>query len=266
MMDSKRLAVIGGGNMGGAIARGVVKAGLFTAKDVVVTRRTAAGLIEWAKDGYVATTDNRAAVAGAAVVVFAVKPYQMEDVVAGVSDLLEPDALCVSVATGVSVKQLDNWFGSQQPVVRAMPNTAADVQQSVTALVGGQACTPSHLNYAERLFGALGLTFVIDEALMPAITALASCGIAHALRYLRAAMEAGIEMGLTAEQAAQVTAQTMKGAAQLVLTNHSHPEVEIDKVCTPKGVTIAGVNALEQHGFTGAVEQGILASYNKIVK
>lgn len=266
MMDNKRLAVIGGGNMGGAIARGIVKAGLAAEKDIVITRRTAAGLIEWAKAGYSATTDNRAAVAGAAVVFFAVKPYQMEDVVAGVSDVLEPGVLCISVATGVGIKQLDNWFGGSVAVVRAMPNTAAEVQQSVTALVGGQACTASHLNYAERLFSALGRTFVLDESKMPAITALASCGIAHALRYIRAAMESGIEMGLTADMSAEVVAQTVKGAAELILVNHSHPEVEVDKVCTPAGVTIAGINAMEHAGFTGAVMTGMMGSYNKIVK
>ena len=147
-----------------------------------------------------------------------------------------------------------------------MPNTAAEVRESLTAIVPSPAVSDEQLHVVQQIFSTLGLALVVEEAQMPALTALASCGIAHALRYIRAAQESAIEMGINSRLAAQIVAQTVKGAAQLILTNNSHPEVEIDKVCTPKGVTIAGINAMEHAGFTSAVMKGMMGSYNKIVK
>lgn len=266
MSELNKIAIIGGGNMGGAIARGIVKAGLAPAQSIVVTRRNPEALKAWQADGFVATSDNSAAVSGADVVVFAVKPYQIAEVVAGVRSSLRQGVIAISIATGVSIAQLTDMLGEGVAAVRVMPNTAAEVGESLTAIVAGPSVAPAQVAVVERIFSALGLALVVDEAQMPALTALASCGIAHALRYIRACQESAIEMGLKADVAAQVIAQTVKGAAQLILTNHSHPEVEIDKVCTPKGVTIAGINAMEHAGFTHAVMEGMMGSYNKIVK
>ncbi len=266
MSELGKIAVIGGGNMGGAIAKGIVKSGMTSAKSITVTRRNAAALKAWAEAGYETTTDNNEAVRGASIIIFAVKPYQIADVIKGVRADISADALCISIATGISVAQLTEMLGAKQPAVRVMPNTAAEVGESVTAVVAGPSVSAAEIQVVEDIFNALGKTFVVDEALMPALTALASCGIAHALRYIRAAQESGIEMGLTAKMAAEVVAQTVKGAAQLILTNQSHPEAEIDKVCTPKGVTITGINEMEHAGFTSAVMKGMMGSYNKIVK
>ena len=266
MGEQQKIAIIGGGNMGGAIARGIVKAGLAQASQVVVTRRNEKALEHWRSDGFVAMSDNSEAVSGADVVIFAVKPYQIADVVAAVRPSLKAGVIAASIATGVSVAQLTDMLGADVAAVRVMPNTAAEVGESLTAIVAGPSVSPEQVQAVVKIFSALGLALVVDEAQMPALTALASCGIAHALRYIRACQESAIEMGLKADVAAEVIAQTVKGAAQLILTNRSHPEVEIDKVCTPKGVTIAGINAMEHAGFTHAVMEGMMGSYNKIVK
>ena len=261
-----KIAIIGGGNMGGAIARGIVKSGLASAGQLVVTRRNAEALKTLKAEGFGTTTDNSEAVRGADVIIFAVKPYQIAEVIAGVKSSIPAKALCISIATGVSVAQLSEYLGFSAAVVRVMPNTAAEVGESVTAIVAGNSTSAEQIETACTIFKALGATFVVDESQMPALTALASCGIAHALRFIRAAMESGIEMGLTSKMSAEIVAQTVKGAAQLILTNGSHPEVEIDKVCTPKGVTITGINEMEHAGFTSAVMKGLMGSYNKIVK
>lgn len=262
----KKIAIIGGGNMGGAIAKGIVKAGLVKASEITVTRRHAASLEEWSSLGYNTSTDNKKAVEGADIVIAAVKPYQTEGVLKEISGATEKGVCLISVATGVSVAQLEEWFGAGRPVIRVMPNTAAEVGESLTAIVGGSSATAENIKEAQDLFSAIGKAYVVTESQMPAITALASCGIAHALRYIRAAMESGIEMGLTSKMSAEIVSQTVKGAAELILKNGSHPEVEIDKVCTPAGVTITGINEMEHAGFTSAVMKGMMGSYNKIVK
>ncbi len=265
MLKDKKIAIVGGGNMGSAIAKGIVAAGMTEAGNITLTRRSEERLKPLQALGFATTTDNVAAVSGAQIIVLAVKPWMVLDVVAKIRQSVSADALVISVATGISLAQLSDAFGSQQAIVRAMPNTAAEVRQSVTALCVHNTSDVQQ-RVAEEIFTQMGLALVCDEALMPAITALASCGIAHSLRFIRAAMEAGIEMGLTSKQSAQIAAQTVKGAAELILVNGSHPEVEIDKVCTPKGVTITGINEMEHAGFTSAVIKGIMGSYNKIVK
>lgn len=260
-----KITIIGGGNMGSAIANGIIAANYEKPQNITITRHNLEPLKPLADKGCCLTSNNNEAVRGANVVVFAVKPWLILDVIASVRADVPADALVISVATGISLEQLSSAFGGKQAIVRAMPNTAAAVGESVTALC---LCNTSaeQQKTAEDIFSQMGLSITINESLMPAITALASCGIAHALRFIRAMMEAGIEMGLTSKQSAEIAAQTVKGAAQLILTNGSHPEVEVDKVCTPKGVTITGINEMEHAGFTSAVIKGIMGSYNKIVK
>ncbi|MBQ2321636.1 MAG: pyrroline-5-carboxylate reductase [Bacteroidales bacterium] len=265
-MGQIKMTIIGGGNMGGAIAKGVVNANVFQPADVTITRRNHEALNTWAADGFKTSTDNNAAVAEADIVIFAVKPFQIADVIASVKNTLKPGSIAVSIATGVSVAQLTQMLGPDTPAVRVMPNTAAEVRESLTAIVPSPSVTPGQLQKVQDIFQTLGLALVVPEEQMPALTALASCGIAHALRYIRAAQESAIEMGINSRLAAQIVAQTVKGAAQLILTNNSHPEAEIDKVCTPKGVTIAGINAMEHAGFTSAVMKGMMGSYEKIIK
>ncbi len=264
MISQKRITIIGGGNMGSAVAKGIVAAGLIKPENITLTRRNPQHLETLKSLGFGTSVNNIEAVKDADIVLFAVKPWLTIDAVREVTPHLQSGALVMSVATGISLSQLDEALGGKHAIVRAMPNTAAEVRQSVTALCL-KGTTDEQAAIANEIFGQIGLAVVIDEQLMPAITALASCGIAHALRFIRAMMESGIEMGLTSAQSAQIAAQTAKGAAELILKNGSHPEVEIDKVCTPKGVTITGINAMEHAGFTSAVIKGIMGSYDKIM-
>ena len=251
--------------MGSAVARGIVAAGLIEAKQITLTRRDPEHLKALAADGFKTSTNNNEAVKNADIVLFAVKPWLIMDVIKSVKDDIKKGALVMSVASGVGLQQLDEALGGKFAIVRAMPNTAAGVLESVTAICL-KGTNEEQSGMANEIFGQIGMSVVIDESLMPAITALASCGIAHALRFIRAMMESGIEMGLTSKQSAEIAAQTVKGAAELILKNGSHPEVEVDKVCTPKGVTITGINEMEHAGFTSAVIKGIMGSYNKIIK
>lgn len=251
--------------MGSAIAKGIVASGLLEAQNISITCKTDEELAPLKPFGFACTTDNCAACAGADIVLLALKPWLVLGILDKMKHALPANALLMSVASGVEIAKLEEVVGQGKAIVRIIPNTAASVRESVSALCCKNT-TPEQEEEAMTIFGKMGLALKVDEQMIPAITALASCGIAHALRFIRAAMEAGIEMGLTAQQSAEIAAQTAKGAAQLILTNHSHPEVEIDKVCTPKGVTITGINDLEHAGFSSAVIKGIMGSYNKIIK
>jgi pyrroline-5-carboxylate reductase len=153
--------------------------------------------------------------------------------------------------------------GTDIPIFRVMPNTAIALQESLTC-ISANGNTAKHKDYVVELFNKLGKTVEIGEELMAAATVLSSCGIAYALRYIRAAMQGGIEIGFGAEMAQFITAQTVKGATELVLQSGNHPEREIDKVTTPMGVTITGLNEMEHKGFSSSLIQGVLASYKKI--
>jgi pyrroline-5-carboxylate reductase len=171
----------------------------------------------------------------------------------------------VSVVTGVLIKDLEDIIKKKLPVFRAMPNTAIAIQQSMTCLSFANAAD-AHISFVKELFSVLGKVAVIDEKLMDAATVLGACGTAYAMRYIRANIQGGIEIGFDAVTANLIAAQTVKGAAELLLQKGTHPEQEIDKVTTPKGCTIAGLNEMEHQGFSSSLIKGIATSYNKIVK
>jgi pyrroline-5-carboxylate reductase len=171
----------------------------------------------------------------------------------------------ISVVTGVLLKDLASIVDGRVPIFRAMPNTAIAIQESVTCLCH-QGATTEQVNYVTELFSQLGISINIDEKLMDAATVLGACGIAYALRFIRASTQGGIEIGFDAKTANLIAAQTVKGAAELLLKLNRHPEEEIDKVTTPKGCTIAGLNEMEHQGFSSSLIKGICTSYEKIGK
>ena len=171
--------------------------------------------------------------------------------------------MLVSVVTGVSTAHIHGILNKKISTVRAMPNTAVAIQQSMTC-ISARDITSEQLNYVKELFEQLGRVVVIEEKLMEAATVLAACGTAYAMRYIRANIQGGIEIGFDAATASLIAAQTVKGAAQLLLQKNTHPEQEIDKVTTPKGCTIAGLNEMEHQGFSSSLIKGIVASYEKI--
>jgi pyrroline-5-carboxylate reductase len=198
-------------------------------------------------------------------VIVALKPYNVREVL---SDLKEEfDAgrhIAISVVTGIYLKDLTSIIDHGVPIFRAMPNTAIAIQESVTCLCH-QGASDAQVKYVTGLFDQLGITISIDEKLMDAATVLGACGIAYALRFIRAATQGGIEIGFDARTANLIAAQTVKGSAELLLKLNRHPEEEIDKVTTPKGCTIAGLNEMEHQGFSSSLIKGICASYNKII-
>ena len=261
---AKKIAIIGGGNLGAAIADGLIMSEFSRPVELTITRRNLATLSRFAERGCMVHSDNKKAVRESEVIILAVKPYNYADIIKEIKPLLNPKKhIVVSVITGVWIEQLQKAIGKPVPVIRAMPNTAIAIQQSMTCLAHSGA-TATQLNYIQQLFDQLGKTTMIDEKLMDAATVLGACGIAYALRFIRAATQGGIEIGFDAKTASLIAAQTVKGAAELLLKGNRHPEEEIDKVTTPKGCTIVGLNEMEHRGFSSSLIRGIGASYNKI--
>jgi pyrroline-5-carboxylate reductase len=263
---ARKIAIIGGGNLGASIADGLILSEFSRPVELSITRRNLATLSRFAEMGCMVHSDNKKAVRESEIIILAVKPYNYADIIKEIKPLLNPKKhLLVSVITGVWIEQIQKAIGKPVPVMRAMPNTAIAIQQSMTCLAHTGA-TASQISFVQQLFNQLGKTVMIDEKLMDAATVLGACGTAYAMRYIRANIQGGIEIGFDATTASLIAAQTIKGAAELLLEKGTHPEQEIDKVTTPKGCTIAGLNEMEHQGFSSSLIRGLVASYNKIVK
>ena len=262
---SKKIAIIGGGNLGTAIAEGLLKSKFCKASDITITKRKIITLQKLNERGVKVTTSNAEAVGNSELVILAVKPYQVTDVLNSFKKELTAKHILVSVVTGVLITEIEEIVKMKLPVFRAMPNTAIAIQESMTCLSFTNASV-AQVNFVKNLFSSLGKVAMIDEKLMEAATVLGACGTAYAMRYIRANIQGGIEIGFDAATASLIAAQTVKGAAELLLQKGTHPEQEIDKVTTPKGCTIAGLNEMEHQGFSSSLIKGIAVSYNKIAK
>jgi pyrroline-5-carboxylate reductase len=262
---NKKIAIIGGGNLGTAIAEGLVKSGFTLPEHIMVTKRNIAPIRYLEDKGILVGDDNREAVRYANLVILAVKPFQLADVINGIKNDLTDHHLLLSVVTGVSLDEILHFTGRKMGVVRAMPNTAIAIQESMTC-VCTRNINEEQKEYVNHLFRQLGRVVTIEEKLMDAATVLGACGIAYALRFIRANIQGGIEIGFDAATATLIASQTVKGAAELLIQTGRHPEQEIDKVTTPKGCTIAGLNEMEHQGFSSSLIKGIVASFDKINK
>lgn len=259
-----KIAIIGGGNLGAAIAEGLVGSGFVRPGQLVLTRRNTGALAHLEAQGITVTSDNIAAVSQARWVIFAVKPFQVAEIIHSLKTVLDPaQHIIVSVITGIWINELRDMLGDGFTLFRAMPNTAIAIRESITCVCHSNASGEAR-QYIHALFDSLGKTVFIEEKLMDAATVLGACGTAYAMRYIRANIQGGIEIGFDARTAALIAAQTVKGAAELLLTRNTHPEQEIDKVTTPKGCTIAGLNEMEHQGFSSSLIRGIITSYKKI--
>lgn len=266
-METKNLkiAIIGAGNMGGAIARGLSRGRLVDANKISVSDISEKNLTElknFARDISISRS-NAEVIQDADIVILAVKPWLIKTVADEIDRKLDyKRQIIVSIAAGVSFEQLTEYFDTDAMLFRVIPNTAIDVLQSATTISSCNA-TAAHENLIVSLFAELGRVFLVPENQLSAFTSLASCGIAYAFRYIRAAMEGGVEMGIYPNAAKEVVLQTLRGAIELLEANESHPEVEIDKVTTPGGITIKGLNEMEANGFSTAVIKGLKASHLK---
>lgn len=259
----KRIAIIGGGNLGTAIAEGLLKSKFSKSSDIIVTKRNTATLKPLEKKGITISSDNAEAVKKSEVIILAIKPFQVTEVLNGIKKELTNSKLLISVVTGVLISEMNEVTKKSLPVFRAMPNTAIAIQESMTCICSENAADDD-VKYVNELFSKLGKVVTINEKLMEAATILGACGTAYAMRYIRANIQGGIEIGFDAATASLISAQTVKGAAELLLQKGSHPEQEIDKVTTPKGCTIAGLNEMEHRGFSSSLIRGVVASYKKI--
>ena len=261
--SAKKITIIGGGNLGTAIATGLIKSEFVSPQQITVTKRNTTTLTGLAAIGVNALSDNALAVKNADVIILAVKPFQIKEILESLRHVLKANQLLISVVTGISLQEIAEVVPHVKAIYRAMPNTAIAIQESITCISSSNKNEDDTI-YVSRLFSVLGKITWIDEKLMNAATVLGACGTAFAMRYIRANIQGGIEIGFDAATASLIAAQTVKGAAELLLTTHTHPEQEIDKVTTPKGCTIAGLNEMEHQGFSSSLIKGISASYNKI--
>ncbi|OGS05549.1 MAG: pyrroline-5-carboxylate reductase [Elusimicrobia bacterium RIFCSPLOWO2_02_FULL_61_11] len=260
-----KIAIIGAGNIGAAIARGLAASGRFEPEEIILTRRRPEFLEALRAEKFSVSPDNRAAVKSADIVILAVGPQEVEAVARQLSPSLSKGQLVISIVSGVTTAQLSSWLKKKVSLVRAMTNTAISIREAMTCLCAAPGSQDA-LARAKNIFDALGKTMVISEELMLSATALTGCGIAFFLRAIRAASQGGTQIGFHSEEALVLAAQTARGAASLLLGGQGHPESEIDKVTTPRGCTIEGLNEMEHHGFSSAMITGIVTSNDKAAK
>ena len=257
-----KITIIGSGNIGSAFISGLLRDGGIAPGDICLT-----DVSQDALEPFTAKIrtmrDNAEAVKNADIVVLCVKPFLVSDVIEEIMPALADDALLVSFAAGITLSQLALVTG-KRPLFRVIPNTAMAICQSMTCIAVSDDTNTECQNTVLKLFARVGKAMIIDETLMDAATVVASCGTAFALRYLRAAMAAAVEIGFRPAVAEAMIAQTMLGAALLVSELGHHPEVAIDKVTTPKGITIKGLTEMERAGFSLAAMQGIYAAFDKL--
>ena len=256
----KKVTIIGSGNIGLSLAKGLVNKSYCLPKDITLTRRNIKNLAEQAALGYQVSSNNAEAIKDAHIIVLAILPQQLNEVLEEILPNIDAkNHLVVSVISGVSCQDIKNKIGQDVEIIRAMPNTAISIGQSMTC-IAGEKISDGNIQEVTRLFETVGAVIKINEELMTAATALCACGIAFFLRAIRAASQGGVEVGFHAEEALKMAVQTAKGAADLLLQMQSHPESEIDKVTSPKGCTIAGLNEMEHHGFSSSLIKGIKLS------
>ncbi len=262
-MTKKKIAILGCGNIGSAIANGLVKSGLYKSSQLFLTRKSDELLARFAERGFNTTSNNLEAVKQSEIIIICVTPQQLNGLLEEIESVLsEEKHIVLSVVTGAWIKQIKGKLTKKCPVIRVMPNTAIAIQQSMTCI---SANDEDHhaLETAKVIFDQLGKTVVIHEELMVPATALCASGIAFFLRAIRAASQGGIEIGFHAEDALFMAAQTAKGAASLIIENGVHPEGEVDKVTTPMGITISGLNQMEHAGFSSSMIKGLVTSAEK---
>jgi len=255
-----KVHIIGGGNLGVSIALGLVR--FSKDKQITITRRNTASILYLEELGVTVSTDNKHQIQEADVIILTIKPYQVNTVLAEILPVIS-NKVIASAVSGLSIEMLQTKIGQSNSAIRIMPNIASQFGASATCIAFNEKDKDKAENVV-ALFQDLGTAPIIDEKLMDAATVLAASGTAFALRYIRASMQAGIEIGFDWKTALAISAQTVKGAAEMILEENIHPEQLIDRVTTPQGCTIAGLNEMEMHGFSSSLIRGIKTSLKQI--
>ena len=255
-----KATILGAGNIGMALAEGLVQSGTCKKQEVTLTKRNLKSLTELQKKGFKTNQSNIEAIKDADTIFVCVLPQQLNEILQEIQPAIDAKKqLIVSVVTGAHTTVFKEILGNRIRIIRAMPNTAMKVRESMTCLSSANA-TQKDMSMVQELFNTMGQSIVIEEEMMSAATALCACGIAFFLRIIRAASQGGVEIGFHAGDALRIASQTALGAAKLLTENKSHPEQEIDKVTSPKGCTIAGLNEMEHQGLSSAMIKGIKLS------
>ncbi|MFI3267145.1 MAG: pyrroline-5-carboxylate reductase [Rikenellaceae bacterium] len=261
-----KITIIGAGNMGGAIALGLAGGSVVPAENITVTARTEATLAKISSKNEIIHTSvsNTEAVKGADIVFLAIKPWQLADVVAEIKPYIDYSNCAVaSVVAGITFKEIsemfDNGDGKCPLLYRVIPNTGVSLGKSVT-FISENGATKEQCDFLKTIFNELGITIFVTEQMLVAGTSLASCGIAFALKFLDSSIKAGVSDGFSEDEAREIVLQTMSGAIELLKTNETMPQTEIDKVTTPGGLTLKGLSAMSENGFENAVLQGVKMS------
>lgn len=266
MITNVKIAIIGCGNLGASIANGLLTIPGFDPENLILTKRSTSSLSEYQQRGAIILSDNLQAVQMADLVILGVKPYNVTPILNEILPGIDPERhSIISLATGITLSEMYQVLKPETIAFRAMPNIAADIQESVTCICS-QNANKEQVELVTSLFNSIGFTIPIDENLMEAATVLGACGIAYVLRFMRAMIQGGIQIGFDSVTASKIVNQTVKGAAELMIQKNIHPEAAIDKVTTPKGCTIVGLNEMEHQGFSSAMVRGVIASYDKIAK
>ena len=257
-----KIAIIGTGNLGKSIAKGLITNNAITS--LYLTKRNLDSITEF--DGYknvFLTTDNKEAVEKSDIILFAVQPAHFEEILQQIQPILTEKHVLISTITGFSISKIEALVGIDTFIIRAMPNTAIAVGKSMTCLCSNLQ-GKKRIGIAEAIFNRLGHSLSIPESQMQAATVVCASGIAFWMRLIRATTQAAIQLGFDAKEAQELAMYTSEGAANLLIKNGNHPEEEIDRVTTPQGCTIEGLNEMEHKGLSSSLIQGMVASFNKI--
>ena len=257
-----KIAIIGTGNLGKSIAKGLITTNAITT--LYLTKRTITTLQDFEDyKNVVLTSDNVAAVQHSDIIIFAVQPAHFETILKEISPFLTENHVLISTITGFSISKIEAIVGQEQFVIRAMPNTAIAVGKSMTCLCSNKK-GESRIKIATAIFNRLGTSIAIPENQMQAATVVCASGIAFWMRLIRATTQAAIQLGFDAKEAQKLAMYTCEGAANVLITTGNHPEQEIDKVTTPKDCTIEGLNEMEHKGLSSSLIQGMVTSFQKI--
>ncbi len=261
-MKNMKIAILGGGNLGTSLAKGLIASKQFQYSEITVTDKRETRITHLRNLGFEASDDSRKAVQLAGIIIMSVKPQQFNDLAEEIKDVITHDHIVISTVTGVTFRDIESILG-KVPMVRIMPNTALEICESMTC-ISFRNTLPEQEEKIVSVFEKMGKTIIIQEDLMGAATVIGACGIAFALRFMRAMSQGGVEIGFNSEISQLITSQTVKGAALLIIETDNHPEMEIDKVTTPQGITISGLNEMEHQGLSSAVIRGLMTSFNKL--
>ena len=257
-----KIAIIGTGNLGLSIAKGLFVNNTITT--LYLTKRKPEALADWKKSkGVTVTSNNKEAVRNSDILIFAVQPSQMEEILTDIKDELRENHIIISTITGFKISRIEALLGEDIPIIRSMPNTAISVGKSMTCLCSN-AIGKKRIDIAAAIFNGVGTSIQIEEEHMQAATVLCASGIAFWMRLIRATTQGGVQLGFDASEAMKMSMQTALGAASLLIETDTHPEQEIDKVTTPRGCTITGLNEMEHQGLSSSLIQGLVASFEKI--